>query len=393
MPSNRQGVTSVPGYVRLPMPAPLVSVVVTNHDYGRYLGQALDSALDQTHSPVEVVVVDDGSTDESHEVLRSFASRRVTALLQDCAGQAAAASAGFAICGGDVVIFLDADDVLLPTAAARAAAVLEVEGAVKVHWPLQTIDVDSRPLGGRFPIDPLPAGDLRPWLLAEGPGAVPFPPTSGNAWTRAFLSCVLPVPEGRYRFGLDTYLAALAPLYGLVDADIESHSLYRLHPDSGWSALRFRDRLDHDMAQDEVTRRTVAEHCALLDIDADPDRWRDASWFHKLSTAIDEIDPFVAGQNVVVVDEDQWGVDDSVGWQPRPFPEHDGTYWGPPADDAAALAELDRAIAAGVTRLVVAWPALWWLDHYTEFAHALRTRFARLLSTERVEVFALDRRP
>jgi glycosyltransferase involved in cell wall biosynthesis len=335
-----------------------------------------------------VVVVDDGSTDESHQVLGSFGSR-VTSLFQDCAGQAAAASAGFAACSGDVVIFLDADDVLLPSAAGRAAAVLEVEGAVKVHWPVQTIDVSGRRLGGRFPVDDLPAGDLRPWLLAEGPGAVAFPPTSGNAWTRAFLSRVLPVPVGRYRFGLDTYLAALAPLYGPVDADTESHTLYRLHPSSGWSALRFRDRLDYDLAQDDVTRHSVAEHCALLGIDADPDRWRETSWFQRLSAAIEEIEPFVAGHTVALIDEDQWGVDDSAGWHPRPFPENNGVYWGPPADDTEALAELDRAIAAGATRLVVAWPASWWLDHYTDFARSLRARFRCLLSTERVEVFDL----
>jgi glycosyltransferase involved in cell wall biosynthesis len=370
------------------MAAPLVSVVVTNHNYGRFLGQALESALTQDYAPVELVVVDDGSTDDSRDVLRSFGPR-VTAVFEDCGGQAAAAGAGFAACAGEVVIFLDADDVLLPSAAGRAAAVLDVPGAVKVHWPVETMDVSGHPLGARLPVDPLPAGDLRAWLLDVGPGAVPFPPTSGNAWTRAFLSRVMPVPAGRYRFGLDTYLAALAPLYGLIDADASSHSHYRLHPDSGWSALGFRDRLDHDLAQDEVTRRCVAEHCALLGIDADPARWEATSWFRRLSDAVDEVGPFVAGHTVALVDEDQWGVDDSVGWHARPFPQRDGVFWGPPADDDEALAELDRAVAAGATRLVVAWPAFWWLDHYQRFADALHTRFPLLLSTERVQVFDL----
>jgi hypothetical protein len=219
---------------------------------------------------------------------------------------------------------------------------------------------------------------------------VPFPPTSGNAWTRVFLSRVMPVPAGRYRFGLDTYLAALAPLYGLVDADDEPHSLYRLHPASGWSALRFRDRLNRDLAQDEVTRQCVVEHCALLGIDADPDDWDATSLFRRLSQAIDEVEPFVAGRTVALVDGDQWGVDDSVGWHARPLPERDGAFWGSPADDDEALAELDRAVAAGATRLVVAWPAFWWLDHYSEFARAMRQRFPLLLSTERVQVFDLS---
>lgn len=367
---------------------PLVSVVVTNHNYGRFLAGALESALAQEYSPIEIVVVDDASTDESRGVLRSFGSR-VTGVLGAYGGQAAAANAGFAACAGEVVIFLDADDVLLPTAAGRAAAVLGTPGAVKVHWPVQTIDVAGHPLGGRLPVDPLPAGDLRAHLLDVGPGSVPFPPTSGNAWTRAFLSRVMPVPADRYRFGLDTYLAALAPLYGLVDADTASHSLYRLHPSSNWSALSFRDRLDLDLAQDEVTRDCVAEHASALGIEAEADRWRETSWFRLLSLAVDELAPLVARRTVVMIDEDQWGVDDSVGWNPRPFPEHGGVYWGRPASDADALAELDRAIAAGATRLVVAWPAFWWLDHYAEFARSLRSRCPTLLSTERVVVFDL----
>ena len=50
---------------------------------------------------------------------------------------------------------------------------------------------------------------------------------------------------------------------------------------------------------------------------------------------------------------------------------------------------LDRAIAAGASRLVVAWSAFWWLDYYAEFARSVRSRFPLLLSTERVQVFDL----
>jgi len=368
--------------------APLVSVVVTNHNYGRFLGEALESALAQEYADVEVVVVDDASTDDSQEVLRSFGSR-VTAIFGTYGGQAAATTAGFDACSGAVVIFLDADDVLLPSAAGRAAAVLDVPGAVKVHWPVLTVDASRRPLG-RLPLDPLPSGDIRTHLLEVGPGAVAFSPTSGNAWTRAFLSRVLPPPAGKYRVGFDAYLAALAPLYGPVDADEEPHSLYRLHGAGNWAALSFFDRLEHDLAVDQVTRQCVADHCALLGIEADPERWLKTSWFHRLASALDDLDPFVRSRTVAFIDEDQWGVDESVGWTARHFPEHDGMYWGLPASDADALTELDRAIADGATRLVVTWSAFWWLDYYTEFFESVRSRFPTLLSTDRVVVFDLD---
>src|SRR4051812_36649538 len=101
------------------------AVVITNHDYGRYLGAAIDSALGQTGCAVEVVVVDDGSTDgssallERYERATSTARARLRVVRQAHRGQGAAINAGFAIVTAPVVLFLDADDVLHPDAAAR----------------------------------------------------------------------------------------------------------------------------------------------------------------------------------------------------------------------------------------------------------------------------------
>src|SRR5690242_16227633 len=102
----------------------LVSIIIDNYNYGRYLAAAIDSALSQTHQPLEVIVVDDGSTDDSRAVLDRYAGR-VIAITQANAGQASALNAGFARSHGEAVIFLDADDVLLPEQAARVAAALE----------------------------------------------------------------------------------------------------------------------------------------------------------------------------------------------------------------------------------------------------------------------------
>src|SRR3954449_8708213 len=98
-----------------------VAVVVNNFNYERFLSTAIESALAQTHPDVEVVVVDDGSTDGSREVIAGYGDR-VRAVYKENGGQASAFNAAFAACTGDVVIFLDADDALLPQTAARAAA-------------------------------------------------------------------------------------------------------------------------------------------------------------------------------------------------------------------------------------------------------------------------------
>src|SRR3954454_24795212 len=103
---------------------PLVSIIVSNFNYAAFLRQSVESALVQTHPRTEVIVVDDASTDDSREVIRSFGIRIVPVLQERNGGQAAALNEGFAASHGDLVIFLDADDYLYPTAAARVVSAL-----------------------------------------------------------------------------------------------------------------------------------------------------------------------------------------------------------------------------------------------------------------------------
>ena len=92
---------------------PLVSVIINNFNYGRFLSECIKSALDQTYHSVEVVVVDDGSTDNSRNVIHDFAGK-VIPVLKANGGQASAFNAGFASSRGGVVCFLDSDDFFAP---------------------------------------------------------------------------------------------------------------------------------------------------------------------------------------------------------------------------------------------------------------------------------------
>jgi glycosyltransferase involved in cell wall biosynthesis len=96
-------------------PAPnRVSVVIPCYNQAGYLGQAIESVLAQTCQPFEVVVVDDGSTDNTVEVARSYGNVRCVS--QRNQGQGAARNEGFRQVSGEFVVFLDADDRLLPNA-------------------------------------------------------------------------------------------------------------------------------------------------------------------------------------------------------------------------------------------------------------------------------------
>jgi glycosyltransferase involved in cell wall biosynthesis len=90
--------------------SPLVSVIIPVYNYERYLGEAVESVLGQTYQNLEVIVVDDGSTDESSEVARSFAARGVVYCHQDHAGIGPARNKGVELARGEFLAFLDADD-------------------------------------------------------------------------------------------------------------------------------------------------------------------------------------------------------------------------------------------------------------------------------------------
>ncbi len=92
---------------------PLVSLVINNYNYGRFLAEAIDSALKQTYPHTEVIVVDDGSTDNSRDITASYGDN-ISPVLKQNGGQASAFIAGFAASKGEIICFLDSDDMFLP---------------------------------------------------------------------------------------------------------------------------------------------------------------------------------------------------------------------------------------------------------------------------------------
>ena len=88
----------------------VVTVILSSYNYGRFLGQAIDSVFSQTHTHFELIVVDDGSADHSREVLAAQTDPRVAVLLQENRGQACAWNRAYAQSTGELIFFLDSDD-------------------------------------------------------------------------------------------------------------------------------------------------------------------------------------------------------------------------------------------------------------------------------------------
>jgi len=110
----------------------LVSVIIPCYNAERWIDEAIQSALNQTYSPVEVIVVDDGSSDGSWKKIQEFGSR-VIAETGPNRGGSAARNRGFVLSRGDYIQFLDADDYLLPKKIPRQVAFLEASGADVVY--------------------------------------------------------------------------------------------------------------------------------------------------------------------------------------------------------------------------------------------------------------------
>lgn len=126
---------------------PLVSIIIPAYNAAPWIRQTLATALAQTHSPVEIVVVDDGSTDRTLAIAREFTHQGVRVVAQANAGAAAARNHGLRVASGDLVQFLDADDLITADKLSAQVMALEREAPDRVascQW-------------GRFTTDPAEA--------------------------------------------------------------------------------------------------------------------------------------------------------------------------------------------------------------------------------------------
>jgi glycosyltransferase involved in cell wall biosynthesis len=113
----------------------LVSIIIPCYNQGRYLSAAIDSVLGQTHKNIEVIVVDDGSTDDTSQVAARYAAEsRIRYVRQENRGPSAARNAGVAISKGEYVNFLDADDTLLPEKLERQLDILQADPALALVY-------------------------------------------------------------------------------------------------------------------------------------------------------------------------------------------------------------------------------------------------------------------
>ena len=254
----------------------LVSFVIANYNYEKFVAASIDSALASDWPDIEVIVVDDGSKDRSNEIIDSYGDR-ITAIYQANGGQRVANNTGFAASKGDVVILLDADDTVHPTLARKVANAWR-PGVSKIQVQMIRIDADGKVFGTPFPewkTVPTPQ-DIRTWTLSTT--EYPTPPGSGNAYSRDFLQKFFPVGPEHDSF-TDSTTLPLAPILGDVVSIREPLVHYRRHGSNDSNLFAKRGHFAREVARAIKRQDSASEICTRLGVPAPPDNILRRSWY------------------------------------------------------------------------------------------------------------------
>ncbi len=214
-----------------------------SYQQGEFLEETIASVLSQDYEPIEYIVVDDGSTDGSVEIVRRYEDRLAWWTQQENAGQVAALNRGFARSTGEYLAFVNSDDTLLPGAVSALVAELESDPRlVLVYGDSVYTDAESRQRG------PLPSRIWDPALMVRRADNHVVQPSS--MWRRSAWEHAGPLNEGGYYFfDFEFYLrlSALGPVRRIG----RPLSTYREHPGSKTMGSGVRKANDYIRFADE----------------------------------------------------------------------------------------------------------------------------------------------
>lgn len=233
------------------------AVVITNYNYGRFVLEAIESALAQTRPPARVIVIDDGSTDDSAERLNAAyaADPRVELVYSPNRGQLAAFSLGVSRTDADVVCFLDADDLWTPDYLAALGALYDARRDVDfVFSDLRAFGLSDAIASFALFEEDLGYTAVITYLTGAWYGTA----TSALSMRRYWAQRCTDFPEPFYRMWrlcADACVHLSAGVYGAHKYYLPTGAVrYRLHGDNGWYS--------HQTAASDY-RESVAKRCTL----------------------------------------------------------------------------------------------------------------------------------
>jgi len=202
---------------------PLVSVLINNYNYDRFLTYAIESVLNQTYKNIELIIVDDGSTDDSKDIIdRYYQSHRdvIIPIYKENGGQASAFNAGFKASRGDIIAFLDSDDYWFSD---------KIEKIVKLHETHEVVQHNLLINGKEKYYEKLSNRHDSSVLLKKYGFYDILIPTTGFTFIRDTLIRVFPIPEEPLRICADTFVVLNALYFCDIYSTDDALGYYRVH--------------------------------------------------------------------------------------------------------------------------------------------------------------------
>ena len=230
---------------------PSVSVLITSYNYGNFLSHAIESALRQSYPPTEVIISDDGSKDNSCEIVEGYIVRGepVKLLRGNHQGMAGSLNAAFKASSGAIICLLDADDYFLP---GKIEAVVfgfrsESETGFAIHRA-QMIDHYDRQRGVYPLLSSLPRGNCMEATLQNSGVLMGLPPTSNLSLRREVALSIFPIPANFSGYA-EQVIHRIAPLVTSICAIDKPLSVWRLHGKNDGNSTRVaKERLERELS-------------------------------------------------------------------------------------------------------------------------------------------------
>lgn len=230
---------------------PLVSVLIANYNYAQYIGETLKSVLSQTYPHFEIIVCDDGSKDNSCEVIEAYIQNdsRIQLIRQPNGGVASALNATYRESRGDIICILDADDTWIDNKLEKVVEAFksQPENGFVIH---NVITIDGQ--GNFIKLTPkfknLTSGWMAESALENGGFVDNIPAASALSVRREVAKLIFPLNES-FRTNADSLISGLAPFITVIASISDVLSKFRFHTTNTTSQLTVTpEGLQRDLA-------------------------------------------------------------------------------------------------------------------------------------------------
>jgi glycosyltransferase involved in cell wall biosynthesis len=220
----------------------IASVIVCNFNYERFISDALASVFSQSYRNIEIIVVDDGSTDRSRDIISTISKQReIKKIFKNNAGQASAFNAGVKACIGDIIFFLDSDDLFYPQKVEKIIDKFSLrqrldERLLLCHR-LAAVDDSGNHLGFLIKVPkaaPKPIPEVSSYIKKYKFVGYGGSPTSGLALTRSLAEALFPIPEDGIKTSADDFVVIPSALIGKIEFTEDRLGDYRIHGMNAW---------------------------------------------------------------------------------------------------------------------------------------------------------------